>query len=88
MLLSSIDVRFKYNQAAYRQRGEGKVIRRKTEMVITRLASGIAETGMLNADNMEKSVSVLKAFSDIISAYGISRIKSRRYKRIKRGEKF
>lgn len=54
----------------------GKVIRRKTEMVITRLASGIAETGMLNADNMEKSISVLKAFSSIILAYDISHIKA------------
>ncbi|MDP2280000.1 MAG: exopolyphosphatase, partial [Nitrospirota bacterium] len=54
----------------------GKVIRRKTEMVITRLAAGIGDTGLLNPDNMEKSISVLKAFSDIISVYGISHIRA------------
>ncbi|MDI6743862.1 MAG: hypothetical protein QMD07_00640 [Thermodesulfovibrionales bacterium] len=54
----------------------GKVFRLKTEMVITRLASGIAESGMLSADNMGKSVSILKAFSDIISAYDISHVKA------------
>ena len=31
---------------------------------------------MLNADNMGKSVSVLKSFSDIISAYDISHIRA------------
>ena len=53
-----------------------KIVRMRCEMVITRLAAGIGETGLLNADNMEKSVSVLKAFSDIISAYGISHIRA------------
>ena len=54
----------------------GRIIRHRTGMVITRLAAGIGETGLLNPDSMEKSVSVLKAFSDIISAYGISHIKA------------
>ncbi|MDP3049204.1 MAG: hypothetical protein Q8N12_07235, partial [Thermodesulfovibrionales bacterium] len=52
------------------------ITRLRTGMVITRLAAGIGETGLLNADNMEKSISVLKAFSDIISAYGISHIRA------------
>lgn len=76
MLLSSIDVGSNTIRLLIGRVESGKVIRRKTEMVITRLASGIAETGMLNADNMEKSVSVLKVFSDIISAYGISHIRA------------
>ena len=53
-----------------------KIVRMRCEMVITRLAAGIGETGLLNADNMEKTVSVLKAFSDIISVYGISHIRA------------
>ncbi|MDP3259299.1 MAG: Ppx/GppA phosphatase family protein [Thermodesulfovibrionales bacterium] len=53
-----------------------KIVRMRCEMVITRLAAGIGETGLLNADNMGKSVSVLKVFSDIISAYGISHIRA------------
>jgi exopolyphosphatase/guanosine-5'-triphosphate,3'-diphosphate pyrophosphatase len=53
-----------------------KIVRMRCEMVITRLAAGIGETGLLNPDNMEKTVSVLKAFSDIISAYGISHIRA------------
>ena len=53
-----------------------KIVRMRCEMVITRLAAGIGETGLLNPDNMEKSVSVLKAFSDIISVYGISHIRA------------
>lgn len=76
MLLSSIDVGSNTIRLLIGRVESGKVIRRKTEMVITRLASGIAETGMLNADNMEKSISVLKDFSGIISGYDISRIKA------------
>ncbi|MBI1810431.1 MAG: hypothetical protein HYR78_00565, partial [Nitrospirae bacterium] len=53
-----------------------KIVRMRCGMVITRLAAGIGETGLLNPDNMEKSVSVLKVFSDIISAYCISHIRA------------
>ncbi|MBU4320065.1 MAG: Ppx/GppA family phosphatase [Nitrospinae bacterium] len=76
MLLSSIDVGSNTIRLLIGRVESGKVIRRKTEMVITRLASGIAETGLLNADNMEKSISVLKDFSDIISGYDISYIRA------------
>jgi exopolyphosphatase/guanosine-5'-triphosphate,3'-diphosphate pyrophosphatase len=53
-----------------------KIVRMRCEMVITRLAAGIGDAGLLNPDNMEKSISVLKAFSDIISDYGISHIRA------------
>ena len=76
MLLSSIDVGSNTIRLLIGRVEGGKVIRCKTEMVITRLAAGIGDTGLLNPDNMEKSVSVLKAFSDIISAYGISHIRA------------
>jgi len=76
MLLSSIDVGSNTIRLLIGRVEGGKVIRRKTEMVITRLSSGIAETGLLNPDNVEKSISVLKAFSDIILAYDISHIRA------------
>ncbi len=74
--LASIDVGSNTIRLLIGRVESGKVIRCKTEMVITRLASGIAETGLLNADNMGKSVSVMKVFSDIISADGISHIRA------------
>lgn len=76
MLLSSIDVGSNTIRLLIGRVENRKIIRLRTGMVITRLASGIAETGMLNADNMEKSISVLKDFSGIISGYDISRIKA------------
>lgn len=76
MLLSSIDVGSNTIRLLIGRVENRKIARLRTGMVITRLAAGIGETGLLNADNMEKSVSVLKAFSDIISAYGISHIRA------------
>lgn len=76
MLLSSIDVGSNTIRLLIGRVENRKIIRLRTGMVITRLAAGIGETGLLNADNMEKSVSVLKAFSDIIAAYGISHIRA------------
>lgn len=76
MLLSSIDVGSNTIRLFIGRVENRKIIRLRTGMVITRLAAGIGETGLLNADNMEKSVSVLKAFSDIISVYGISHIRA------------
>lgn len=76
MLLSSIDVGSNTIRLLIGRVENRKITRLRTGMVITRLAAGIGETGLLNADNMEKSISVLKAFSDIISAYGISHIRA------------
>ena len=76
MLLSSIDVGSNTIRLLIGRVEGGKIIRLRTGMVITRLAVGIGETGLLNPDNMEKSISVLKVFSDIISAYDISHIKA------------
>lgn len=76
MLLSSIDVGSNTIRLLIGGVEGGKIARLRTGMVITRLAAGIGETGLLNPDNMEKSISVLKAFSDIISAYDISHIKA------------
>jgi exopolyphosphatase/guanosine-5'-triphosphate,3'-diphosphate pyrophosphatase len=76
MLLSSIDVGSNTIRLLIGRVENRKITRLRTGMVITRLAAGIGETGLLNPDNMEKSVSVLKAFSDIISAYGISHIRA------------
>ncbi len=76
MLLSSIDVgsntiRFLIGRVENR-----KITRLRTGMVITRLAADIGETRLLSTDNIEKSVSVLKAFSDIISIYGVLHVKA------------
>ena len=76
MLLSSIDVGSNTIRLLIGRVENRKITRLRTGMVITRLAAGIGKTGLLSADNMEKSVSVLKAFSDIISAYGISHIRA------------
>ncbi|MBA3060076.1 MAG: Ppx/GppA family phosphatase [Nitrospirae bacterium] len=76
MLLSSIDVGSNTIRLLIGRVENRRIIRLRTGMVITRLAAGIGETGLLNADNIEKSVSVMKAFSDIISAYGISHIRA------------
>lgn len=76
MLLSSIDVGSNTIRLLIGRVENRKITRLRTGMVITRLAAGIGETGLLNADNMEKSVSVLKAFSDIISIYGILHVKA------------
>ncbi|MDP2279983.1 MAG: Ppx/GppA phosphatase family protein [Nitrospirota bacterium] len=76
MLLSSIDVGSNTIRLLIGRVENRKITRLRTGMVITRLAAGIGETGLLNPDNMEKSISVLKAFSDIISVYGISHIRA------------
>ncbi len=56
---------------------EGKrIVRLRTERVITRLAEGVAESGALKAANIEKSVSVLKEFACLISKYGVSEVKA------------
>jgi len=56
---------------------EGKRITRlRCEMVITRLAAGITETGLLKAENIEKSLSVLKNFSHLSSTYKVSHLKA------------
>ncbi|MCX5718137.1 MAG: Ppx/GppA phosphatase family protein, partial [Nitrospirae bacterium] len=76
MLMSSIDVGSNTIRLLIGRVENRRIIRLRTGMVITRLAAGIGETRLLNPDNMEKSVSVLKVFSDIISAYGISHIRA------------
>ncbi len=76
MLLSSIDVGSNTIRLLIGRVENRRITRLRTGMVITRLAAGIGKTGLLSADNMEKSLSVLKDFSDIISAYGISHIKA------------
>jgi len=76
MLLSSIDVGSNTIRLLIGRVENRKITRLRTGMVITRLAAGIGDTGLLNPDNMEKSISVLKAFSDIISADGISHIRA------------
>lgn len=76
MLLSSIDVGSNTIRLLIGRVENRRITRLRTGMVITRLAAGIGETGLLNPDNIEKSVSVLKAFSDIISAYGILHIRA------------
>lgn len=74
--MSSIDVGSNTIRLLIGRVENRRIIRLRTGMVITRLAAGIGETRLLNPDNMEKSVSVLKVFSDIISAYGISHIRA------------
>lgn len=76
MLLSSIDVGSNTIRLLIGRVENRRITRLRTGMVITRLAAGIGETGLLNPDNIEKSLSVLKAFSDIISVYGISHIRA------------
>jgi len=53
-----------------------KIVRQRCEMTITRLAAGINGTGVLNAENIEKSISVLKEFSRLISKYKVTGIKA------------
>ncbi len=76
MLLSSIDVGSNTIRLLIGRVENRRIIRLRTGMVITRLAAGIGETGLLNPDNIEKSISVLKDFSGIISGYDISHIRA------------
>jgi exopolyphosphatase/guanosine-5'-triphosphate,3'-diphosphate pyrophosphatase len=56
-----------------------KIIRLRNEMVITRLGAGVSETNLLRSENIEKTVSVLKQYSALISSAsggGVSHIKA------------
>lgn len=74
MLLSSIDVGSNTLRLLIGRVENNKIVRHKCEMVITRLAAGIAGTGLLNAENMEKSITVLKEFSRLISEYKVRHV--------------
>lgn len=76
MLLSSIDVGSNTIRLLIGRVEGGRIIRLRTEMAITRLAAGINRTCLLNAENMGKSVSVLKEFACLISEYKVTRIKA------------
>jgi len=76
MLFASIDVGSNTIRLLIGRVEGGKVIRQRCEMVITRLAAGISDTGLLKAEHIEKSVNVLKDFSRYISENNIPRIKA------------
>jgi len=75
-LLASIDVGSNTIRLLIGRVEGGKVIRQRCEMVITRLAAGISETGLLKAENIEKSLNVLKEFSRYISENNVRHIKA------------
>lgn len=52
------------------------IVRQRCEMAITRLAAGVAGTGLLKTENMGKSLSVLKEFSRIILEHNVLHIKA------------
>lgn len=74
--LASIDIGSNTIRLLIGRAERNRIIRLRYEMVITRLAEGIAETGLLKTENAEKSVSVLKEFSRLISTYNVSHIKA------------
>ncbi len=75
-LLASIDVGSNTIRLLIGRVENKKIVRLRCEMVITRLAEGIAETELLKAENMEKSLSVLKEFSSLISTCNVPHIKA------------
>jgi len=75
-LLASIDVGSNTIRLLIGRVEGGKVIRQRCEMAITRLAAGIAETGMLKAENIEKSLNVLEEFSRYISESNVRHIRA------------
>ena len=74
--LASIDIGSNTIRLLIGRVEKNRIIRLRYEMAITRLAAGVAETGLLKAENVEKSLSVLKEFSRLISTYNVSRIKA------------
>lgn len=55
---------------------DNKLSRIYTDRAITRLAQEIEETGKLSEENITKSISVLKKFSQAISRYGADHIRA------------
>ncbi|MBI4690081.1 MAG: Ppx/GppA family phosphatase [Nitrospirae bacterium] len=53
-----------------------KITRLRCEMVTTRLAAGLNSSRLLKAENMEKSISVLKEFSNLMSEHNASHLKA------------
>ncbi len=76
MLLASIDVGSNTLRLLVGSIDGSRIIRQRAEMVITRLANRINKTGMLDQENIDKSVSVLKGFSRIISEYNVKHVKA------------
>lgn len=76
MLLASIDVGSNTLRLLIGRIEGSRIIRHRAEMVITRLANRLNKTGMLNQENIDKSVSVLKDFSRIISEYDVQHVKA------------
>ncbi|MBI5204717.1 MAG: Ppx/GppA family phosphatase [Nitrospirae bacterium] len=75
-VLASIDVGSNTLRLLIGRVENNKITRLKCGMAITRLAAGINSTWLLNAENMGKSVSVLKEFACLISEYKVTRIKA------------
>lgn len=76
MLLASIDVGSNTLRLLVGSIDGSRIIRQRAEMVITRLANRINKTSMLDQENIDKSVSVLKGFSRIISEYDVKYVKA------------
>ncbi|TAL22206.1 MAG: Ppx/GppA family phosphatase [Nitrospirae bacterium] len=75
-LLASIDVGSNTIRLLIGKIENKKIVRQRCEMAITRLASGINETGLLNDKNMKRSVSALKEFARLISEYKVTHVKA------------
>ena len=55
---------------------DNMVSRIHSARAITRLAEGVSDSGVLQEENMRRSISVLKAFTDVMSRYGVTRAKA------------
>ncbi|MCE5194572.1 MAG: Ppx/GppA family phosphatase [Nitrospiraceae bacterium] len=74
--LASIDIGSNTLRLLIGRIKDNTIIRERCEMKITRLASNISSTGILQDENIEKSLSVLKAFSLLISSYNVPHVKA------------
>jgi|Deesub1362A_J573_1020465.scaffolds.fasta_scaffold00027_12 exopolyphosphatase/guanosine-5'-triphosphate,3'-diphosphate pyrophosphatase len=76
MYLASVDVGSNTLRLLIGRASKEGFVPVRYERVITRLASGITETGVLGKAEMEKTLQVLKDFSEIIGRCGVRHVKA------------
>jgi exopolyphosphatase/guanosine-5'-triphosphate,3'-diphosphate pyrophosphatase len=76
MPLASVDVGSNSVRMLIGEVSEGRVLPGRYEREVTRLASGIAETGLAGEHAIGKTIHVLKTYSENIRAAGVKHVKS------------
>src|SRR4030042_6082119 len=75
-LLASIDVGSNTLRLLIARIEQNELIDVFSDRIITRLGNRVAQTGRLQDENIEASLSALKKFSSFISKYGVRHVKA------------